>query len=229
MNIQGMQKLTLLDYPQKIACTFFTAGCQLNCGYCHNSELISGPFEEGISIDSVLAFLHKRKSILQGVCISGGEPLLQTDIKGFLKEIKGMGYLIKLDTNGGFPDKLSALVHDHLVDYVAMDIKHSPDKYSFACGIPSLDIAAFEMSKNFLLENHVAYEFRTTLVKPLHTVDDVIAMAKWIKGAKQYFLQNFVASPQVRANQFESFDSSELQTFKEAAQGYITSVEIRGI
>ena len=194
MQINGFQKLTLLDYPGKVACTLFTAGCNLRCPFCHNASLVINPdMSNGISTVEVLDYLKKRQGIIEGVCISGGEPLLQPDIKAFIKQIKTMGYFVKLDTNGCFPEKLIELVSSGLIDYVAMDIKNCKKKYAMTVGVDNFDITPVEKSVKFLKEGHVDYEFRTTIVKELHNVDDIQDIGVWLNGATRCFVQNFVA------------------------------------
>lgn len=229
MNIQGLQKLTLLDYPEHVACTIFTGGCQLNCPFCHNSELISGPFGEGLQTDSVLSFLKKRQGLLDGVCVSGGEPLLQPDIEEFLRAVKELGYRVKLDTNGGFPDKLERLVRAGLVDYVAMDIKNTPEKYALTCGLNECDMTPYIASVNFLLSGPVDYEFRTTVVREFHTFEDILQIAKWLKGAQHYYLQCFVERDQVRDTSLSAYNEEEMKRVCQAAQAYLSYTTLRGI
>lgn len=229
MNIQGLQKLTLLDYPEHVACTIFTGGCQLNCPFCHNSELISGPFGEGLQTDSVLSFLKKRQGLLDGVCVSGGEPLLQPDIEEFLRAVKELGYRVKLDTNGGFPDKLERLVRAGLVDYVAMDIKNTPEKYALTCGLNECDMTPYIASVNFLLSGPVDYEFRTTVVREFHTFEDILQIAKWLKGAQHYYLQCFVERDQVRDTSLSAYNEEEMKSVCQAAQAYLSCTTLRGI
>ena len=229
MNIQGIQKLTLLDYPEHVAATLFTGGCQLNCPYCHNSELIAGPFGPGEDTDAVLAFLKKRQGLLDGICVSGGEPLLQPDLAEFLRAVKALGYQIKLDTNGGFPDKLAALVDEGLVDYVAMDIKNAPARYPETVGVPHLDLSPYIASKDFLLAGRVDAEFRTTVVRELHTIEDICAIANWLEGAPRYYLQCFVARDQVRDTSLSAYNDEEMKTLLSAAQKRLPCTTLRGI
>ena len=190
MRISGLQKLTLLDFPQVVSCIVFTQGCNFRCPFCHNSALVEGEGEERISDEEIFDFLKKRKGLLDGVVITGGEPLLQKDIRDFAEKLKDMGYLVKLDTNGTNPHLLKELVEAKLVDYVAMDIKNSPEEYPAATGVTGL-IDKVTESKDFLLKNTVPYEFRTTVVKGIHTKESLISLAKWIEGAGQYFLQQY--------------------------------------
>lgn len=229
MNIQGWQKLTLLDYPEHVACTLFTAGCQLNCPFCHNSALIAGPFDEPLQESDVLAFLKKRQGLLDGVCVSGGEPLLQADIEVFLEKVKALGYLIKLDTNGGFPDKLESLIAHGLVDYVAMDIKNSPERYAETCGVASLDLTPYIRSRDMLLEGRVPYEFRTTVVQEFHTFEDIAFIGKWLQGAQQYYLQSFVDRDQVRNHSLSAHNEETMKAMLKAVQTYVPNAALRGI
>lgn len=229
MNIQGLQKLTLLDYPEHVACTLFTGGCQLDCPYCHNSELIAGPFDEGVATDEVLSFLKKRQGLLDGVCVSGGEPFLQPDLPDFLRTVKALGFRVKLDTNGGFPEKLAALVEAELVDYVAMDIKNIPMRYAETCGVPNLDVTPYIASKDFLLEGHVDYEFRTTVVKEFHTFEDILAIADMIKGARHYYLQAFVARDQVREPSLSAYTDEDMVALTAAVKKRLVCTELRGV
>lgn len=190
MLISGLQKLTLLDFPQVVSCIVFTQGCNFRCPFCHNSALVEGENEEVISAEEIFDFLKKRKGLLDGVVITGGEPLIQKDIRDFVERLKEMGYLVKLDTNGTNPQKLKELVEAKLIDYVAMDIKNSPEGYEKATGVATLLDKVTE-SKDFLLKATVPYEFRTTVVKGIHTKESLISLAKWIEGAHQYFLQQY--------------------------------------
>lgn len=229
MKICGLQKLTALDYPGKLACTVFTPGCDLRCGFCHNAALVTaGVLPELIPEEEVFAFLEKRRGILDGLCLSGGEPLLQPDAEEFLRKVKALGYLVKLDTNGCHPRELESLIDAGLVDYVAMDIKNSPEKYNSTCGA-EVDMAAVERSKNLLLSEKVDYEFRTTVVKPLHSSQDFEAMGRWIKGAKRWFLQQFVDSGGLISGGLEAHSREFLLSAKAAAERYAQYVEIRGI
>lgn len=192
MLIYGLQKLSLLDYPGKLAATVFTGGCNLRCPFCHNASLVTRFTEcEIIPEDEVLSFLEKRKGLLDGVCITGGEPLLQEDLADFIIKIRAMGFLIKLDTNGSFPEKLAALISRSLVDYVAMDIKNSFEKYAATVGILDFNPAPVFESAELLMRGTIPYEFRTTLVRAFHTPEDIEKIGRAIKGAKNYFLQNF--------------------------------------
>ena len=193
MHIGGLQKLTLLDYPGKVACTVFLSGCNLRCPYCHNPGLVLPEQSEGAEIPEaeVLSFLERRKGKLDGVCITGGEPTLQPELPEFLEKLRRLGYAVKLDTNGSFPDRLAALIDAGLVDYVAMDITNRPEKYKETAGCTDAQLAAVRRSVELLLEGRGDYEFRTTVTGKLHTPEDIGAAAAWIAGAKRYFHQPF--------------------------------------
>lgn len=195
MNIQGLQKLTLLDYPEKVACTIFTAGCNFRCPFCHNAALVTSiDKNNSISEEEVLSFLEKRRGILDGVCITGGEPLLQPDIEPFIKKVKSLGYAVKLDTNGSNSSRLRSLVSQGLLDYVAMDIKNAPAKYGLTIGVEEYQIDDILQSADFLLSGSIVYEFRTTVVREYHKREDFAAIGRWLRGARQYYLQTFVDS-----------------------------------
>ena len=188
MKIPYFQKLTLLDYPSKTAATVFTHGCNFRCPFCHNASLVERPAEAEIDETEFFAFLEKRKGLLDGVCITGGEPLLQPDIADFIAEIKRMGFLVKLDTNGSFPDKLEALLTSGNVDYVAMDIKNSPEKYGETVGLATPPLDKIRASVELLKNGAIDYEFRTTAVKEFHTESDFLAIGKWLAGDSRYYI-----------------------------------------
>lgn len=230
MVIHGLQKMTMLDFPGKVACTVFTAGCNLRCPFCHNARLVTHcEAEDRLSDTEVLAYIEKRKGLLEGVCITGGEPLLQPDIADFLAKIKALGLAVKLDTNGCFPEKLRALVEEGLVDYVAMDIKNSPLEYAKTVGVEDFNISAVEQSKNFLLSGAVDYEFRTTVTPELHTAQSVAEAADWIKGAKRYFLQGFVDSGDLIDGSFTSPSKEFMKELQQKAIPFVGNVELRGV
>ena len=230
MRIQGLQKLTLLDYPEHTACTVFTAGCNFRCPFCHNASLVVNiPKEAEISKEKLFAFLQKRIGILDGVCISGGEPLLQPDIEVFIKKIKEMGFAVKLDTNGSFPDQLIHLVESGLVDYVAMDIKNSPETYAFTSGTEALDIEAIKKSVSYLKEGHVPFEFRTTVVKRYHSKESFEEIGEWLSGTEKYFLQNFVDSGDLIGKNTRGCSEEEMKEFLQVVQQYIPNAQLRGI
>ena len=231
MLVSGLQKLTLLDYPGKVACTVFTGGCNFRCPFCHNSALV---LPEQIAHDSsaeqVLSFLKKRVGVLDGVAVTGGEPLLHPDIGDFLREIKAMGFLIKLDTNGSFPDRLISLVEAGLADRVAMDVKNAPALYAKTVGLERFDLSGVERSKDFLLSGAVDYEFRTTVVKGLHTEGSLLDAARWIKGAKEYYLQQYKDSGAILdAEGLTAFDADEMRALADAVRTILPTVQVRGV
>jgi len=229
MLIKGLQKLTLLDYPTKTACTIFTGGCNFRCPFCHNASLVVDVNEgERYEAEDVLAFLKKRVGLLDGVCVTGGEPLLQKDIKEFLGNIKDMGYAVKLDTNGYSPEKLMEIVDGGLIDYVAMDIKNCKEKYSETAGI-DIDISKIEKSVSFIMTSGIDYEFRTTVVKEYHTLSDIEKIALWISGAKRYYLQNFVDSGDLIKNGLSAVGKETLDSMKKVCEWHIKNTEIRGV
>ena len=230
LNIQGFQKTTLLDYPGHVAATVFFGGCNFRCPFCHNGDLVLNPNSPAaFSPEEVLAYLEKRKKILDGVCITGGEPTLQKDLASFLTCIKELGLHVKLDTNGYRPEVLKELCRQGLVDYVAMDIKGSPDNYAVICGLKQMDFPRIQASAAFLLEGTVDYEFRTTVTRELHKKEDFIAIGSWIAGAKAYFLQGYQDSPQVIRPEFTAYTLAELTEFQKLLQETIPHVEIRGV
>ena len=231
MLVSGLQKLTLLDYPGKVACTVFTGGCNFRCPFCHNSSLVlPEQIAHDSSVDEVLRFLKKRVGVLDGVAVTGGEPLIHADMADFLREVKAMGYMVKLDSNGSFPDRLIALVQAGLVDRVAMDIKNSPALYAKTAGLEKLDMEAIARSKDFLLEGTVDYEFRTTVVKGLHTAESLMEAARFIEGAKEYYLQQYKDSGAVLAAEgLGAFDADEMHALADAVRPIVPTVEVRGV
>lgn len=231
MLIQGLQKLTLLDYPEKMACTVFLGGCNFRCPFCHNADLILSGAETipALSEETLMTYLHKRKQILEGVCISGGEPLLYPEAAELIQKIKDLGYAVKLDTNGSFPDRLQNLVSAELVDYVAMDIKNAPDRYAETIGRPGFDPAPVLESAAFLLSGVISYEFRTTVTRELHSARDFEAIGCWLRGAEKYFLQAFIDSGTVLQKGLHGYTKTELEQFRQILKKDIPNTEIRGI
>ena len=227
----GLQKLTLLDFPGKVACTLFTKGCNFRCPFCHNASLVVRPEEQRMYDNSeILAFLKKRIGILDGVAITGGEPTLMSGLYDFIKSVKDMGYAVKLDTNGTRPDVLKKLVLDGLVDYVAMDIKNSPEKYAYTCGLPqNYDLSKIKESKNFLMEGNIDFEFRTTVAKPFHTEEDFVKIGEWIKGSEKYFLQQFKDSGDIIGKEISSFNESEMEKFLNVLLPFVPNTQLRGL
>ena len=228
MKIGGFQKMTMLDYPGKIACTVFTYGCNLRCPFCHNASLVIDGAEL-FSEDDILSHIIKRKGVLDGVCITGGEPLLQSDIFDFMKKIKKIGLPIKLDTNGAYPEGLKKAIELGLVDYIAMDIKNSREKYALTTGIEGIDTTPFEKSVEIIKSSGVDYEFRTTIVRELHTLDDMKKIGEWLKGAKRHFLQSFVDSGNLISQGLSAHSKTTLKAFRDALSEHILQVEIRGV
>ena len=231
MKVYGLQKLTLLDYPEKVACTVFTGGCNLRCPFCHNASLVTKT--EGLeefSDPELFAYLRKRRGLLDGVCVSGGEPLLHPDLPDFLARLRALGYSVKLDTNGCFPDRLKDLVRRGLVNYVAMDVKSSPEHYAETVGIPGFATSEIRRSMDFLLEGHVDYEFRTTVVKGLHDAEILRGAAESIRGAKRYFLQKFVDSGDlVSGSGLSAYSDKEMRGFLNLVAPYVKSAALRGV
>ena len=230
MKIGGLQKLTLLDYPGKVACTVFTGGCNLRCPFCHNASLVVGaPGDGAIREAELSAFLKKRRGVLDGVCVTGGEPLLQPDIADFLRQVRALGYPVKLDTNGCFPDRLKEMVSQGLVDYVAMDVKSSPAGYAQAVGVPDFDGSGVRESMDFLLSGPVDYEFRTTVVKGLHTAAVLRDAAQSIRGARRYFLQKFVDSGDLIGSGMSAFSDEEMKMLLDVVSPYVKTAALRGV
>ena len=228
MIIGGLQKMTMLDFPGKVACTIFTQGCNFKCPFCHNRGLVVGQ-KDIITEEEIFAYLKKRVGILDGACVTGGEPLLQKDIFEFLKKIKDTGLLVKLDTNGYLPDKLRYAIENGLVDYVAMDIKNCPDKYAQTSGVDNLDIENIKESVNILKEGKVPYEFRTTVTKELHTKEDLKKIGEWICGAEAYYIQNYRDSENVLCKGLSSLENQELNALLNAVLPYVPAAALRGI
>lgn len=230
MQIHGFQKMTLLDFPGRVACTVFTGGCNLRCPFCHNALLVTElQKSDVIPTESVISYLEKRTKLLDGVAITGGEPLLQPDITSFIRKIKSMGYAVKLDTNGAYPAKLRDLVEEGLVDYVAMDVKNCREKYGETVGLANFDVSKTDESIRFLLSGKVDFEFRTTIVKEFHTVRDIEKIGEWIKGAPKYFLQNFTDSGNLIGENMHECSQETLEAMRTAALKHVQSCETRGV
>ena len=229
MIIKGLQKTTLLDFPGKVACTVFTAGCNFRCPFCHNASLVISPdMSDTISEEEIFAFLKKRRGILDGVCITGGEPLLQRDIEDFIKKIRELGLAVKLDTNGAYPERLRSIIDKGLVDYVAMDIKNSKKKYALTAGA-DVDIEKISESVRILMESDVEYEFRTTVARELHSPEDIQSIGEWIAGADRYFLQSFTDSGEIIGDGYSAYSPQDMGALLETVKQYIPSSALRGI
>ncbi|MDO4414275.1 MAG: anaerobic ribonucleoside-triphosphate reductase activating protein [Erysipelotrichaceae bacterium] len=232
LKIGGLQKMTLLDYPGRVACTIFLSGCNFKCPFCHNRDLVFIPERyEYFDVNEVMSYLEKRKGLLDGVCISGGEPLLQENLHSLIERIRDMGYQIKLDTNGAFPKRLADIVEKGLVDYVAMDVKNSPDKYARTLGMnpESFSLEPIKESMAFLKSSNVAHEFRTTVVKELHTAEDLIEIAKWIGPEETWFLQQYQTSDNVIQQGFSAYTANEMNELKNQVISLVPNVTLRGV
>ena len=244
MQIYGFHKTTLLDYPEHIAATVFTGGCNFRCPFCHNGELVLDPgAQPSITEEEVLSYLKKRREILQGVCVTGGEPTLQKDLKDFLGKIKELGYLVKLDTNGYRPGVLWDLLQNGLVDYVAMDLKASRKNYATAAGLKTMDLSRIEESIGILKSSGIPYEFRTTVVKGIHRVEEFENIGRWIAGCPVYYLQNYEENENClyriqqtaenagngNRDRFEAFSREELEQMAELAGKHVGNIALRGV
>ena len=230
IKFYGLQKLTLLDYPGLMASTVFTGGCNMRCPFCHNRSLVFlNENDSEISAADIIDYLENRCKVLDGVCISGGEPTLHKGLKDFIRKIRSLGLKVKLDTNGSNFEVLKELVEEGLLDYVAMDIKNCPEKYPETVGFESYDIGEIEKSKNYLLEGHVDYEFRTTVVKEFHGIDDIRKIGEWIRGARRYFLQNFEDHGTCIQSGLGEVGVETLEQMSETVRPYVENVEIRGV
>ncbi len=229
MQIFGLQKTTLLDYPGKLASIIFTGGCNMNCPFCHNSELITLPKEGRIFEEEVLFHLQKRRSTLEGLVITGGECTLQKDLKDFCKKVKDLGYLIKIDTNGTAPQVIKDLVADGLIDYVAMDIKNSKEKYKVTCGLEKLDLNKIQETIDFLMAQNVDYEFRTTVIPKFHNKKDMEEIGVWLRGAKALYLQAFKTSDAVRDKSLTEPNKEDLLSYQSILSEHLDTVLIRGM
>lgn len=232
--IAGLQKMTLLDFPGKVACTVFLQGCNFRCPFCHNSGLLEPVGEDQLSEKAFFSFLETRTGILDGVCVTGGEPTLQKELPAFLARIKAMGFGVKLDTNGSRPAVLQELIRQQLVDYVAMDIKNSPASYGKTAGLSAPNLTPIEQSIRILMEGSLPYEFRTTTVRELHTPEDFTAIGQWLaelcpdKKAKKYFLQIYTHRDSVLCSGLSAPETADLQAFLAAIAPYAEQAQIRG-
>lgn len=230
MNFSGLQKLTLLDYPGHMAATLFTAGCNFRCPFCHNASLVlSSGGEKSYPEEDVIAFLKKRQGILDGVCVTGGEPLLQPGLADFLFRVKALGYLVKLDTNGSFPQRLVPLVENKLVDYVALDVKNTPARYGETIGVPGYDPAPVLQTIRYLLSDPVDYEFRTTAVAGLHGEQEFQTLAQLLAGAKRYYIQQFVDSGDLLAEGLAPLTKNEMEKALQIVHLTIDNAALRGM
>lgn len=226
MRIGGLQKLTLLDYPGRVACTVFLPGCNFRCPFCHNTPLVMGKGED-ISEETFFRFLETRRGLLDGVAVTGGEPLLYPELASFLQRIRDRGFAVKLDTNGAFPARLEALLEAGLVDYVAMDIKNCPEKYEKTAGV-AVNTDDIRRSAALLMQGPADYEFRTTVVDELHEPQDFEAIAAWLSGAKRYFLQQFVDSGDILRTGMHAASREKMEQCLTKARKGIPAAQLRG-
>lgn len=229
MNIQGLQKLTLLDFPGHMACTVFLAGCNLRCPFCHNSELLDATAPAVMDDGELLDFLKKRSGMLEGVCFTGGEPLLRPELPALMAKIRAMGYLVKLDTNGTMPERLQPVLESGCADYVAMDIKNSPARYAQTAGLSDMDLQPVYDCIDLLRGGSVDYEFRTTVVDELHDADSFRAIGPMIQGARRYFLQPFTDRDTVMFAGLHAPEKEKILAYADIVRPYVDTVEIRGL
>lgn len=229
--VYGLQKLSLVDWPGGLAATVFTGGCDLRCPFCYNASLVE--YEkyktEKIDLDTVFSFLEERKGLLDAVVLSGGEPLMQPGVEEFAERVRDMGFIFKLDTNGTYPKRLAALIDAGLVDYVAMDIKNSPEKYARTAGLPVINISDISESIEVLEKSGIDHEFRTTVVRQFHTPRDLLQIAEWLRGASKYFIQKFTdPGALVGDMKLTSYSDEEMQGLKNMLEPYFDEVAVRG-
>lgn len=228
MKICGLQNTTLLDYPGKVACTIFTGGCNFRCPFCHNASLVIDPLTSYFEKD-LFDFLNHRKKVLDGVCITGGEPTIWPDLDNLIFKIKALGLLVKLDTNGSNPNYIKKLIDNNLVNYIAMDIKSGPSRYNKAIGLDNFNIYFIKESIDIIMSSKIQYEFRTTLVKGIHILDDMNEIATMIKGADNYYLQSFKQNDNILNDSgFDSFSTDELNEFLDIAKTF-SNAKLRGV
>ncbi len=229
MQIHGFNKTTLLDYPRHLAATVFLGGCNMRCPFCHNASLVTGAASQpALPEQEVLTYLAKRKNILEGVCITGGEPTLYPELPGFIARLKELGYKVKLDTNGTNPAMLKSLVRQGLIDYIAMDIKNSKEKYALTSGAGTLVLEPIMESADYLLSSPLEYEFRTTVVKEYHTAQDMLSIGRWLSGAKAYYLQSYKDSGDILSPGLSSHPTEVLKEYVRLLIPFIPTVSLRG-
>ena len=228
MKIHGLQKMTLLDFPGRVACTVFLGGCDFRCPFCHNFELVDGTAQPQMDEAELLAFLKKRTGLLDGVAITGGEPCLHADLPDLLEKIRAMGYGVKLDTNGCHPELLRTMLERGLVDYVAMDVKNSPAKYAATCGVERVDMDAIQRSMALLMSGKTDYEFRTTVVREFHEAADFAQIGQMIRGAKRYFLQCFTDRDTVPIRTLHAPTAEDLRQYADIVRPFVPDTQLRG-
>ena len=229
MKLYGLQKMTLLDYPGHVACTVFTGGCDFRCPFCHNYELATGAAPAVMESEELLAFLKKRQGLLDGVAITGGEPCLQRELPDLMRDIRALGFKVKLDTNGAHPGMLAEILAEGLADYVAMDVKNSPRHYALTCGLKAIDLTPIRESVQLLMQNATDYEFRTTVVAQLHRDADIEAIGEWIRGARRWFLQPFMDRDTVPYADLQAPDKQTLLKWAELGRRYVPETAVRGL
>jgi len=229
MKIHGLQKMTLLDFPGRVACTVFLGGCDYRCPFCHNFELADGTAKPVMDEAELLAFLEKRRGLLEGVAVTGGEPCLHAGLPDLMRRIRQLGYAVKLDTNGAHPDRLAAILEEGLADYVAMDIKNSPEKYARTAGLERVDLEPVRESVRLLMAGETDFEFRTTVVDELHDGSDFEAIGRWIAGARRYFLQAFTDRDTVPFGGLHAPSGERMRAFLEIARRYVPDSRLRGV
>ncbi|MCR5566863.1 MAG: anaerobic ribonucleoside-triphosphate reductase activating protein [Clostridiales bacterium] len=229
MKIHGLQKMTLLDFPGRVACTVFFGGCDMRCPFCHNAELLDGSAPAVMDEEELIGFLKKRQGLLDGVAFTGGEPLLQKDLPDLAKRVQELGYPVKLDTNGTHPERLGRMIRDRLVQYVAMDIKNSPDRYAETAGLENLDMGPIRESVAMLLEGTVDYEFRTTAVEELHDDSSFEQIGQWIRGARRYYLQRFTDRDTVPFEGLHAPAEERMRHWADIVRPAVPAVELRGV
>ena len=229
MKISGLQKMTLLDFPGRVACTVFLGLCDFRCPYCHNFELVDGTAVPLMEEEEFFSFLSKRKGLLDGVAVTGGEPTIHADLPEFVRRIRSLGFPVKLDTNGYHPDMLRRLLEEKLIDYAAMDIKNSPEKYASTAGRETLDLSPVRESIALLMGSGTDYEFRTTVVKEFHEQRDFEEIGKMIEGAGKYFLQSFTDRDSVPFGGLSAPSKEEMLLYAETARKYVRQVSLRGV
>ena len=228
MMLHGLQKMTLLDFPGRVACTVFLGGCDFRCPFCHNYELADGSARPVMDEAALMAFLEKRRGLLDGVAITGGEPCLRPDLPDLMRHIRGLGFAVKLDTNGTHPELLNAILREGLADYVAMDIKNSPEKYARTAGLAELDLTPIRRSVALLTAGNVDYEFRTTVVDELHDADDIEAIGAWIAGARRWFMQPFTDRDTVPYGGLHAPSAEKMGAWLGIMRRYVPDSRIRG-
>ncbi|MBR6392068.1 MAG: anaerobic ribonucleoside-triphosphate reductase activating protein [Eubacterium sp.] len=229
MKLHGIQKMTLLDFPGVVSCTIFLGGCDFRCPFCHNFELVDGTAQPVMTDDELIDFLKSRKALLDGVAITGGEPLLHRDIIELIEKIRSVGYKVKLDTNGYHPELLEEILEKGIVDYIAMDIKNCEEKYALTCGLEEMDLGRIRRSISHLMNGSTDYEFRTTVINEFHTAEDFEKMGEMIKGAKRYFLQRFTDRDSVPYGNLTAPSFDSMHKYAEIARKYVENTQLRGV